>query len=74
MAFIERKQLYKKLEEKRKRPLITFINYKFITNYIMQPDTSLNINVLVKNGSWEREKGDNNEYKYNIKYFNYDRI
>jgi len=35
-----------------------FIKNEFIANYIMQPDTSMNMNVMARNGSWEREKGD----------------
>lgn len=35
-----------------------FIKNEFIANYIMLPDTSLNINVMARSGSWEREKGD----------------
>lgn len=35
-----------------------YINNKIIANYTMLPDASLNINIMVKNGSWSIEKGE----------------
>ncbi len=35
-----------------------YIKNEFIANYIMLPDTSLNVNIMTRNGSWEREKGE----------------